>query len=113
MIAFIIKTNWFVKKDAVTFGPFILVRPEKAGDAGLIAHEKVHVKWFWKTLGTFGILYALSMKWRIKFEAEAYRAQLPYHPERLDGFAHALMTGYGDSGLTLDQARKLIKGEAK
>ena len=91
---------------AATYGPFIFIRPEKKDDAGLLAHEQTHVAQFWSN-PFFGIAYWLSKKSRLKYEAEAYRAQLAFYPERLDVLALALATKYG-LGITFDQAKEAL-----
>jgi len=73
-------TNMFVGRGfaGTTYGPFIFIRPEYRDDKGLLEHEKVHVKQFWRSLGLHGIFYNLSKKYRFKCEVEAYRKQLEY-----------------------------------
>ena len=72
----LIQTNLIPKRfDALTVGWIILIRPHCANDACLIAHEKVHVKQFWRTCGLFPFLY-LIRKYRIEFEAEAFAEQV-------------------------------------
>jgi len=103
-------TNWFIpaKFSAVTYGPFIFIRPTKREDIGLLAHEKTHVKQFWRN-PLFGLFYLLSSKARLKYEVEAYREQLKYHPDRLDAFATSLATKY-NLGITKEAAASLLKG---
>jgi hypothetical protein len=88
-------TNWFIPSrfKATTYGPFIFIRPSAKDDAGLLAHEQVHVKQFWRN-PLFGLAYFFSKKARFKYEAEAYRAQLLHYPERLDALATILATKY-------------------
>ena len=92
----------------ITYGPVICIRPSKKNDRGLLEHEKIHVKQFWRTLGLFGILYALSPKRRLKYEAEAYREQLKYAPGSEDLFATYLMTKY-NATITKEEALALLK----
>ena len=56
----------------------IRIRPKYKNDIGLLEHEKVHVKQFWRTLGIYCILYPLSKEYRLKSEVEAYRKQLEF-----------------------------------
>ena len=107
---FVFYTNWFVSKGfaASTYGPFIFIRPTKKGDEGLLAHEKTHVKQFWKN-PFFGLFYLFSKKARFKYEAEAYRVQLAYYPERLETLATILATKY-KLNITVDEARAALKG---
>ena len=55
---------------------FIFIRPEYKDDAGLHAHERVHVKQYIRTLGLHSLLYAVSKRYRFKAEVEAYARQL-------------------------------------
>ena len=59
----------------------IRIRPKYANDAGLIAHEKEHVRQFWITLGMHGILYLLSKRYRLWSETKAYRVQLSFEAD--------------------------------
>lgn len=59
-------------------GPIIRIRPKYRADKGLLAHEIVHVKQFYRTFGMHGILYLLSEKYRFNAEVEAYREQTRY-----------------------------------
>ena len=77
-----------------TFGPIILIRPKYRDDKGLLEHEKVHVKQFWRTLGTHWILYKLSKNYRLKCEVEAYKVQLKYSPDNIDHFVNMICEKY-------------------
>ena len=91
----------------------IRIRPEYKEDKGLLEHEKVHVKQFWRTLGLHGLFYLLSKKYRLKAETEAYREQLCWPPaiaERakcLDHYSNFLSQKYG-LNITAAEARKLL-----
>lgn len=76
-------------------GPVILIRPEYRTDAGLLAHELVHVMLWCATLGTNALWYRLSTRYRLWSERLAYRAQLRYAPGREVHFAHLLVARYG------------------
>jgi hypothetical protein len=95
------------KFTAQTYGPFIFVRPKAKDDIGMLEHEKIHVKQFWESWGTFGLWYWLSKKSRAKYEAEAYREQLKYHPDKTEVYAWNLATKY-NLGITQDQARAML-----
>lgn len=56
---------------------FFIIFVRANADQGLIAHEKVHVRQFWRTFGLFPILYCFT-KYRLKFEAEAYKASIEH-----------------------------------
>ena len=76
-------TNLFVPKISAgcTRGPFIFIRPRYKDDKGLLEHEKVHVRQWFRTLGLHGFIYALSKRYRLKCEVEAYKEQLKHYPE--------------------------------
>ena len=86
-----------------TVGPIVLIRPRCRDDQGLLAHELMHVKQFWRTFGLFGIAYWLSRTRRLAYEVEAYREQLTYSPGREQLFARFLANNY-DLGITESQA---------
>jgi hypothetical protein len=73
-------TNRFIPKNfaGYTRGPFIFIRPEYRNDAGLLAHERVHVRQWLRTLMLHPLLYALSDKYKLASEVEAYREQSKY-----------------------------------
>jgi len=55
----------------------ILIRPKYRSDKGLLAHEQTHAKqirhnWLWF------LFYNFSKKYRLKYEAEAYRVQATF-----------------------------------
>lgn len=89
------------------FGPFIFIRPHKKDDIGLLEHEKVHVRQFWRTLGLFAIPYYFSSKARIKYEVEAYKEQLKYSPNSKMVFAQLLAKNY-KANITVEQALALL-----
>jgi hypothetical protein len=94
--------------DAITLGFVILIRPECKGDAGLLAHERVHVRQWRESWGAFWPRYLISKKWRLHYEVEAYREQLRHSPHCLDLFAGYLARNYR-LGISLDVARSLLK----
>lgn len=102
-------TNKFVPSRfaAVTYGPVILIRPAYKNDLGLLEHEKVHVKQFWRTLGLLGIFYLLSNKFRLKCEVEAYKEQLKYSPGREHLFATFISSKY-NIPISVSEAQKLL-----
>jgi hypothetical protein len=93
---------------AETYGPFIFIRPSYSLDVGLLEHEKTHVKQFWKN-PLFGLFYMFSKKSRFAYEAEAYREQLKYNPDKAELYASFLSTKY-NLGITQDQALAALKG---
>jgi hypothetical protein len=90
-----------------TIGPVILIRPRCKADAGLLAHEQVHVNQFWRTLGILPLLSLFIPSLRLKFEVEAYRKQLEFNPDAALAFAGFISTKYGLS-ITPDAALKLL-----
>ena len=90
-----------------TIGPLILIRPRCRGDAGLLAHEQIHVKQFWRTLGILPLLSLFIPSLKLKFEVEAYRKQLEFNPESALVFAGFLSTKYGLSISVADALRLL------
>ena len=110
MLHKVIYTNSIIpdKFAGLTLGPIILIRPQYVNDTGLLEHEKVHVRQFWRTLGFFGIRYFLFKKYRLKYELEAYKEQLKYYPtDKRSLFAHYLATKY-NLDITQEEALKLL-----
>lgn len=91
-------------------GPFIFIRPEFKGDQGLLEHERVHVRQFWRTFGLHGLRYRFSRAYRLRSEVEAYRRQLEFSSDvrwsRLN-FAGLLASNY-DLGISFDRAVALL-----
>ena len=106
----IIKSNFLVPKrfQAITYGFIICVRPECANDLGLIAHEETHVKQFWDSPILMPLRYWLSAKWRLQYEAEAYKKQLRYYSDdRSTQFAQLLVSNYNLS-ITISDAYQAL-----
>lgn len=92
------KSNVLIPKQhqAATRGPFIFVRPEHKGDKGLIEHEKVHRKQFFRTFGLHGLLYLFVPEYRLAAELEAFAEQAKHYPDdRTLKFAHLIASNYG------------------
>ena len=90
-----------------TVGPVILLRPRVKGDAGLLAHEQVHVAQFWRTLGIGPLLSLFIPSLRLKYEVEAYRKQLEFNPGSAELYASFIATKYGLS-ISVTDALKLL-----
>lgn len=104
MLHLIIYTDLMPERfSGYTLGPIVLIRPRCRDDQGLLQHELVHVRQFWRTFGLFGIPYWLSRTRRFEYEVEAYREQLKYSPGRQALFARHLARNY-DLGITESQA---------
>jgi hypothetical protein len=108
-------TNFAVPKGSAgcARGPLIFIRPEYKGDAGLLAHERVHVRQWLRTIYTLGLLhslrYLLSDDYRLACEVEAYREQARHYPDdRLRVFAWFISRDYGLS-ITADEAYAKLK----
>jgi len=90
------KTNAFI----------IRIHVDYKDDRGLLEHEKIHVKQFWKN-PLHGLFYKFSKDYRLKSEVEAYRKQIEYGAD-LDQMAWLLWSRY-DLKITLDEARDLLE----
>lgn len=102
-------TDKFVPKRAVgcARGPFIFIRPEYKSDIGLLEHERVHAKQWYRTVGLHSFLYLFSKQYRLKSEVEAYREQLKYSPREADLYALFISTEY-NININKDEAKKLL-----
>lgn len=92
--------------DAYTIGPIVLIREHQVGNRGLLEHERVHVRQFWRTLGLVGLGRLISRRYRLACEVEAYREQLKWtgaHYAPL--YAWYLVDNY-DLDITHEQAMK-------
>lgn len=97
--------------DGITLGPVILIRRGCEGDAGLIAHERVHQRqqrrWLWLP---WLALYLASKRFRLAEEVEAYREQAKHYPDdRSVQLALHLATRYR-LGISAADALRLIRG---
>lgn len=103
----ILYTNIMPRRFAgYTIGPLVLIRPGYKADVGLHAHEAVHVAQFWSN-PLMGLFYMFSKKARLRYEVEAFRAQLNLSPGREQRFAGFLATNYGLE-LSTDEALALL-----
>jgi len=103
--AFIFYWDRIVKMGGLTIGPFVFLkekyREEKSlSTIGLLEHELTHVrqfydprKWFWG---------------KLRWEVEAYKAQLEWVPDRIDTFAWYIATRYG-LDITQEAALRLLQ----
>ena len=82
--------------EAYAVGPIVLIRPRRIYDRGLLEHERVHVRQFWRTLGLCGLGRLLSRSYRLRCEVEAYREQMKWsEKDRAPLFARFLVENYG------------------
>ena len=85
----------------------VKIRPKYRDDAGLLAHELVHVRQWWRLLILHPILYAWSKRYRLRCEVEAYREQLTYCSANRDLFGYSIASRYGLE-ITAEEAAKLL-----
>jgi hypothetical protein len=75
----IIKTNLIPTGfDALTFWPFIFIKPNCIHNKGLIKHEMVHYKEQGILVLVWWFRYLVSKKFRLQAEVRAYRVQMKY-----------------------------------
>ncbi len=94
---------------ALNVGPIIFVRPGHA-TMPLIEHELQHARQMYRTCFGMALLYGLSKRWRMRYEAEAYRAQWEAAGSDsgvLDQLANFLASDYR-LGIPQDAARTAI-----
>lgn len=126
---------------ARAIGPIILVRPDKRGDAGLLAHEVEHIKQWavlsaitcaliavaglhiglingvpaWSIfpigLGLHAMLYSLLPEYRLWAEVNAYRVQAGYYAEDRLPLFARFIAKRYDIPITPDSALKLLRGK--
>ena len=115
-------------------GPLIKIHPKYKGDAGLIEHEKTHVRqWYaalaiwlllcallslvvspvlWPVCGlaplVHPVLYKLGRPYRQWCEVQAYRKQLATGGYSTGEFAVIALVEKYDLGLSSDQAKALL-----
>ena len=108
-MSFVFYTDFMpARLSGYTIGPVILLRPRVKGDAGLLAHEQVHVAQFWRTLGIGPLLAFLFLpSWKLAYEVEAYRKQLESNPGSAELYASFIATKYGLS-ISVTDALKLL-----
>ncbi|MEJ7929268.1 hypothetical protein WG922_04705 [Ramlibacter sp. AN1015] len=92
----------------MTLAPrLIVIHPRYRNDAGLLAHEHVHVEQMRRDgLLRFWWRYACSRRHRLAYEVEAYRVSIA-HGSTLAGCARTLATGYW-LGIDERQAREAL-----
>lgn len=75
--ALLIAAAWLPQGiSGIALGPLVLLRRSQFDDHALRAHELVHVRQFYRTLGLFPALYLSWPGYRLKSEVEAYRVQI-------------------------------------
>lgn len=98
------------KFGGMTYGPVVKIRNKYKDDRGLLEHELNHVKQWYRTLGTHGIWYRLSEKYRLKCEIESYKIQASYYDYDSTGWmADTIISKYGIKKLDRNQVINLLK----
>lgn len=102
-------TNWLIPKRfaAYTRGPVIFIRPEYKHDTGLLQHELVHVRQWYRN-PAFGLFYRFSKKFRLKAEIEAYQEQLKYYQDDHSYLFAEFIANKYDLDITPEQAKSLL-----
>ena len=98
-----------------SWGPVIKIKESFKDDKGLLEHEIVHSKQFYRTCGLWSIFYRFSSSWRYDSEVEAYAVQITHAPEKdverlLDLFATFVVERY-DLVVEHSEAKKAILAE--
>jgi hypothetical protein len=106
----IVHSRLLLWASGMTVTPWLIViHPNCRGDAGLIAHEQVHVRQMQRDgLLRFWWRYATSRRHRLAYEVEAYRVTIA-HGCSLARAARTLATGYW-LGIDEQQARAALLG---
>lgn len=97
--AIVLYSNWLVPKRYAgrVFLMLVLIRKCRSGNEGVLQHELTHVKQFYRN-PLWPILYMVSVKKRLKYEAEAYGAQAHYSKtptKAIEEYATSLCEQYG------------------
>ncbi len=61
---------------AYSYVVVVVIRPRERDNELILAHELIHCRQFFRTLGLHAPLYYFSKKYRLKAELEAYRVQV-------------------------------------
>lgn len=87
---------------------FIKIRPSRKDDAGLLEHEKEHVRQFWRFSLFHCLAYGRLDRYTLWCEVRAYRKQLEYSPGDLEKYAGFICEKYG-LNLTKEEAKALLQ----
>lgn len=88
-------------------GPIIRIRPKYKDDKGLYRHEYEHVRQWYISLFTHGILYKFVRRYRKWSEAKAYATQV--EGNNIDILARHMARSVYDLNITKSEARKEIE----
>lgn len=78
-------------------GFVIRIEKDAANKDAILAHELVHVKQWWLSLGIHPILYALSECYRIWAEVQAYKKSIEYGAHTKESAARVIADKYNIS----------------
>jgi len=108
-------TDFLVDKnlDGKNLGLFIVIRPRCKDDIQLLNHELIHTKQLFRMGLTSWIFMALSEKWRIKLELEAYLNTLGCNRHMQRFITNTLSKNYKIKKYTKDDIKKIIKEECE
>jgi hypothetical protein len=92
-------------------GPLVrLLKKYEEIDEGILQHELVHVKQWYRTLFTHGIWYILFEKYRLQSEVEAYKKQASYYDyDALPWMTNIIYTKYSINNYSKEQILSLLK----
>ena len=116
-VVFVFSREWVIYTDVgvaegsagSSHGSVICIRPKYRDDIGLLEHERVHVRQFWRNPLLFNFRYAFGRHYRMAYEAEAYAAQAKcYADDRVPVLAARLANKY-DLGITPEIAERAIR----
>ena len=94
--AFVIYTSDLPEnKGGVANGFIVRIKPKYKLDNGILQHELVHVKQWYRTFTFHSFLYLFNKKYRLSSEVEAYKEQLKHYPDdRTNLFAKFIVEDY-------------------
>ena len=90
-------------------GPVILIRHDARHDKRLWMHEYEHVRQWYITIGTHGLLYLLIRRYRVWAEARGYAAQCRPDRSDLDALATWMAHPVYRLGMTANECRAQIE----
>ena len=94
------------------YGPVVKIRKKYENDEGLLQHELVHSKQFYRTLTLHGIAYKLFETYRVHSEVEAYKKQASYYQDKEVSYqwmADAILQKYDVKGFTKTEVLDLLR----
>ena len=110
-LAVLVATSWLPRGIAgIAIGPLVLLMRKRFADEALRAHELVHVRQFYRSLGLFPVLYLLWPAYRLRCEVEAYRVQISLQP---DEAARARLTEQAAVMLATNYRLRISKNRAR